>query len=227
MPAAATIVFDLDGTLVDSAPDLVHALNHALSLEAVAPISIDETRTMIGAGARALLARGLAARRKTLPDERFEELHRAFLDHYEAHIADHSRAFAGTEAALERLREAGHGLAICTNKIERFAVKLVGELGLDRYFPVVVGGDSYAKPKPDPAPLIGAIDRTGGNGRPAILVGDSATDLRTARAAGIPLIGVTFGYTDVPMAELGPDRLISEFAAIDAAVDGLLGEMRG
>jgi phosphoglycolate phosphatase len=223
MPGPATIVFDLDGTLVDTAPDLVRALNHAIALEGAEPISIEETRSMIGAGARALLARGLSARRRNLPDERFEELHRAFLDHYEAHIADHSRPFDGTLAALDRLRDAGYGLAICTNKIERLAKKLVGLLDLDRYFRVVVGGDSYDKQKPDPKPLMGAIGRAGGNGLPAILVGDSATDLWTAQAAGIPLIGVTFGYTDVPMAELGPDRLISDYGALDEAVDGLLG----
>jgi phosphoglycolate phosphatase len=224
MSAPATIVFDLDGTLVDTAPDLVRALNHAIALEGAAPISIEETRSMIGAGAGALLARGLSARGRNIADERFEELHRAFLDHYEAHIADHSRPFDGTEAALDRLRDAGYGLAICTNKIERFAVKLVGLLGLDRYFRVIVGGDSYDKQKPDPTPLMGAIGRAGGNGLPAILVGDSATDLWTAQAAGIPLIGVTFGYTEVPMAELGPDRLISDYDALDAAVDALLGE---
>ena len=219
----ATIVFDLDGTLVDTAPDLVHALNHAIALEDAEPISIDETRSMIGAGARALIARGLSARGRNVSDDRFEELHRAFLDHYGAHIADHSRPFDGIEAALDRLRDAGYRLAICTNKTERLAVSLIGSIGFDRYFRVIVGGDTFEKPKPDPMPLKGAIGRAGGDGRPAILVGDSATDLWTAQAAGIPLIGVTFGYTDVPMAELGPERLISHFDALDEAVAGLLG----
>lgn len=222
MPAPATIVFDLDGTLVDSAPDLIRALNHCLDLEGVAHVSLDDSRTLIGAGAKAMLSRGLSSRDRAVSEERFAELHRAFLEHYDAHIADHSAPFEGAVEAVERLHAAGYGLAVCTNKTERLAVKLLRLLDFDRRFPVIVGGDTYAKQKPDPMPLQGAIARAGGDGGPAILVGDSGTDLWTARALGIPLIGVTFGYTDTPMAELDPDRLIDSFAGLDEAVASLL-----
>jgi phosphoglycolate phosphatase len=222
MPASALIVFDLDGTLVDTAPDLIGALNHCLDIEGVAHVSLDDSRSLIGAGAKAMLARGLSSRDRAVSEDRFAELHRAFLAHYDAHIADRSKPFEGAVEAVERLHAAGYELAICTNKSERLAVKLLRLLDLERHFPVIVGGDTFEKQKPDPMPLRGAISRSGGDGMPAILVGDSATDLWTARATGIPLIGVTFGYTDTPMAELDPDRLIDHFARLGDAVDDLL-----
>lgn len=228
MPSdTATIVFDLDGTLVDTAPDLVNALNAALALEDVEqPISVDEARTLIGAGARALLARGLSARDRRVADARFETLHRKFLDYYEDHICAHSEPFPGMHGALDRLSATGHRLAVCTNKNERLARKLLTALRMSDRFGSIVGGDTLDVQKPDPQPLIAAIDRAGGNGGPAILVGDSATDLFTARNAGVPIVGVTFGYSDTPMAELGPDRLIEHYDGLVAAVEEILGNGR-
>lgn len=219
----ATIVFDLDGTLVDTAPDLVNALNAALALEGIdVPITLDEARTLIGAGARALIARGLSARDRRVSEERFEDLFGAFLAHYEAHICIESRPYPGMPGALEALSAAGHRLAVCTNKSERFAVKLLEAMHLRGRFLAVVGGDTLDVSKPDPRPLLAAIERSGGGGAPAMLVGDSATDFHTARNAGLPIVGVTFGYSDTPMADLGADALIDHYDELVQAIDGLL-----
>lgn len=219
----ATIVFDLDGTLVDTAPDLVGALNAALALQGIADtITLAEARGLIGAGARALIARGLSARDARVSDERFEELHKGFLAHYEGNICALSQAYPGMRQALDRLAGAGLRLAVCTNKSERLAVKLLGGMGLLDRFAAVVGGDTLDVQKPDPRPLQAAIARAGGAGAPAVLVGDSSTDLSTARNAGVPMVGVTFGYSDTPMAELGPDRLIDHYDGLWAAVTALL-----
>jgi phosphoglycolate phosphatase len=222
-PTHATIVFDLDGTLVDTAPDLVNALNDALALEGIAePITVEEARTLIGAGARALLARGLSARGRRVSDERFETLHKRFLSHYRENIAAQSRPFPGVEAALDRLAGAGHLLSVCTNKTEALAVILLRELNLHHRFATIVGGDTLPVQKPDPEPLLAAISRAGGVEGQAVLVGDSTTDFYTARNAGVPIVGVTFGYTDKPMAELRPDRLIQHFDELVPAVEQIL-----
>lgn len=217
-----TIVFDLDGTLVDTAPDLVAALNVALAAEACPPVSLAEARDMIGAGARALLQRGLTSRGFTVLPERFDALHRLFLDHYRVHIADQSRTFPNVVSVLDLFMRDGHKLAVCTNKPEAYARLLLQALKLDHCFGSVVGGDTLSVNKPNRAPLDAAIAGVGGDPGRAVMVGDSKTDLLTARAAGIPTVLVDFGYTDVPAAELGAEALVSDFADIPAEVARLL-----
>lgn len=216
--APFTVVFDLDGTLVESAPDLVEALNVVMAAEGCPPIPMAEVRGMMGAGARALVERGLAAAERTPSKERIGELYALFLEHYEAHIADKSHVFPGVDAALDKLDASGAKLAVCTNKLERFAVKLMGELGIADRFGAIVGGDTYGVAKPDAAPLLGAIAQVGGDPARAVMIGDSGTDVAAAKAAKVPCVVLSFGYTAVPPRELGGDVVIDHFDELDGAL---------
>ena len=222
------VVFDLDGTLVDTAPDLVATLNAILAREGLPPVDYEAARNMVGGGARVMIERGLAAEGRNLPaaDGR-PAMTRDFVEHYAAHIADSSRPFPGVEAALDALAERGCRLAVCTNKLEWLSVRLLDALGLSKRFAAICGADTFGVSKPDPeisAPHHRAGGRRAGG---AVMVGDSVTDIATARAAGIPVIAVDFGYTDTPVAELAPDRVISHFADLPEAVFGLLGAATG
>ncbi len=218
-----TIAFDLDGTLVDTAPDLLRALDFALEREGLNPPEDHEARNFIGGGARAMIERALARSRVKLGKEKIDAIFRQFLAHYEDHIADHSRPFPGVEQALSRLADEGALLTICTNKQAKYAEKLLRELNLAGRFAYIAGGDSFEFKKPDPRHLTEAIERAGGNVERAILVGDSETDVITAKAAEIPVIAVSFGYTEIPPAALGADRLIHKYEDLPATAMDLLG----
>jgi len=217
MPAP-TIVFDLDGTLIDTAPDLVDTLNVILARHDVAPVAFDQARTMIGAGVKPLLQRALASKGRQLPPEEIDKLFGEYLEIYAAHIADRSRPFPGLERALDALSAQGCTLAVCTNKLEWLSVRLLEKLNLAQRFAAICGQDTFTMRKPDPDMLRLTIARAGGDTGHAAMVGDSMTDVATARAASIPVVAVDFGYTDTPPAELGADRLISHFDALPAAV---------
>jgi phosphoglycolate phosphatase len=218
-----TIVFDLDGTLVDTAPDLLRALDFALEREGLNPPDDHEARNFIGGGARAMIERALAHTQVKFSKEKVDAMFRQFLVHYEEHIADYSRPFPGLEQALSRLTEEGAILAVCTNKMERYAVKLLEALKLADRFAFIAGSDSFEFKKPDPRHLTQTIERAGGSAERAVLVGDSETDVITAKAAEVPVIAVSFGYTDIPPAALGADRLIHKYEDLTAAVMDLLG----
>src|SRR6266404_4147840 len=186
MTSARTIVFDLDGTLVDTAPDLINALNFVLGREGVTRLMGD------------------------------------FIDYYAAHIADVSRPFEGLEDALDDLSALGYRFAVCTNKLEWLSKLLLDQLGLSSRFSAICGADTFGVSKPDPAILRQTIARAGGELSSAIMVGDAGPDISVARRAGIPVIGVEFGYTEVPIADLKPDRLISHMRELPAAVENLM-----
>lgn len=209
----AIVGFDLDGTLVDSAGDLTAAVNHALSLVERAPLTEAEVRPMIGLGGRHMLEQGLAAT-GGIPEGDVERLYRALLTYYEAHIAVRSRAFPGLIAALDRLDAIGVRTAVVTNKVERLARRLLGELGLAERMAAIIGGDTLGpgNAKPSPAPIRAMIDRCGG-GR-ALFVGDSIHDVMAAKNAGIPSIAVSFGFRDRPAADLGADHVIDHYDAL-------------
>ena len=212
------VAFDLDGTLADTAPDLTAALNHALGQLGRTAVPAEAVRHMVGHGARALLQKGLAATgdaNEALVEQGFP----IFLDHYQAHIADGSRPYAGVEQALDLLAGQGVALAICTNKLEGLARRLVDAIGWSGRFAAIVGGDTLPQRKPDPAPVLAAIQRAGG-GR-AAFVGDSISDTDAARAAGVPCVAVTFGFSDRPAEELGADLLIDHFDALMPALERL------
>jgi phosphoglycolate phosphatase len=215
--AGAVIAFDLDGTLVDTAPDLIGTLNVLLAEDGVAPLPLDEARPFIGRGARWMIERGFQAADAPLAPERVQPLFERFIARYNAHIADESQPFPGAVAALEALKADGAKLAVCTNKLTGLSVSLLDALGLLPLFDAVVGADSAPASKPDPRHLDAAIAAAGGTRARAIMVGDAATDAGAARAAGVPLILVSFGYTEIPARDLDPDILIDHFDALPAA----------
>ena len=220
MPAT-TIVFDLDGTLIDTAPDLVDTLNVVFAREGLPPVPYDTARALIGGGARMMIKRGAEAEGLDYPPDKLEALFADFIAHYSEHIADRSQPFPGLVDTLDTLAAAGHRFAVCTNKLERLSVMLLKELGLAHRFAAICGPDTFGMPKPDPEVLRRTIATAGGDPQHAIMIGDSLTDIRTARAAGIPVIAVDFGYTDRPVTELGPDRVISRFGQLPAAIAAL------
>ena len=221
MPAP-TIVFDLDGTLVDTAPDLIDTLNLILDGHGMPAIAFDDARAMIGAGVKPLLQRALASKGLQFAPDQIDRLYEEYLVLYAAHIADRSQPFPGVDAALDALAADGCILAVCTNKLEWLSVRLLDKLGLSPRFAAICGQDTFAMRKPDPEMLRLTIARAGGDVARAVMVGDSMTDIATARAARIPVIAVDFGYTEIPPSELGADRLIGHFGALMAAIKGLL-----
>ena len=221
MTQEPTIVFDLDGTLVETAPDLISALNFVLDREGLRPLPLAAARNMIGAGARKLIERGLEAEGRNMTVKDLDRLTVDFIDYYAEHIADASRPFEGLESALDDLTARGCRLAVCTNKLEWLSKRLLDQLGLTPRFAAICGADTFGVAKPDPAILQQTVARAGGHLASTIMVGDSGTDIGVARRAGVPVIGVSFGYTDVPIAELKPDRLIHHMRDLPAAVGAL------
>jgi phosphoglycolate phosphatase len=217
-----TIVFDLDGTLIDTAPDLVDTLNLVLAGEGLPAIPFATGRKLTGGGARAMIEKALAAEGRSCTAGEMDRLYAAFITHYAAHIADRSRPFPQLEPALGRLAAAGHRLAVCTNKLEWLSRRLLDEFQLGDRFAAICGQDTFHIQKPNPEILRLTIRRAGGEPAHAVMVGDSRTDIHTARAAGVPIIGVDFGYSDVPIASLKPDRIISFFADLPAVVIELM-----
>ena len=222
MTSPRTVVFDLDGTLVDTAPDLINALNFVLDREGLPPVPLHAARNMIGAGARRLIECGLELEGRAATLEDITRLTSDFIDYYAAHIADDSRPFEGLEAALDDLAAAGYRFAVCTNKLEWLSKLLLDRLGLSSRFSAICGADTFGVSKPDPVILQQTIARAGGTLSSAIMVGDAGPDIGVARRAGVPVIGVEFGYTEVPIAELKPDRVISHMGDLPAAVKSLM-----
>ncbi|WP_375465110.1 phosphoglycolate phosphatase [uncultured Methylobacterium sp.] len=215
-------VFDLDGTLAETAGDLIGTLNVLLGQEGLPDLPLAEARAMIGAGAKALIRRGFEAAGAELSPARHERLFADFLEHYGAHLCDHSHLYPGVVAALDRLAADGFRLAVCTNKVEAHAVDLLALLGIADRFSAICGRATFPYSKPDPRHITLTIARAEGDPARAVMVGDSRADIDAAKAAGIPVVAVTFGYTDTPVAELGPDRVISHFSELPGAVGALV-----
>lgn len=217
-----TIVFDLDGTLVDTAPDLLNALDATIAPLGLPPVDRAVARNHISGGARLLLQQAFSSNGRPLEAARQEELTANLLSYYTAHIAVDSRPFPGMEEALAQLAAEGVRLAICTNKVEHLARKLLDALDLSRHFAAITGGDTYGRAKPDPLPLGATIAAAGGTLARALMVGDSYNDIAVARAGAIPVVAVSFGYTEIAPAQLGADRLIHHFSELNSAVSELL-----
>lgn len=221
MTSSRIVVFDLDGTLVDTAPDLINALNFILAREGLPPVPLHSARNMIGAGARKLLERGLELDGRTVSLAELDRLTGDFISHYAEHIADASRPFDGLEAALDDLESAGYRFAVCTNKLEWLSKRLLDRLNLSPRFSAICGADTFGVSKPDPAILRQTVARAGGELKSAIMVGDAGPDVGVARRAGVPVICVSFGYTEVPVADLKPDRIIDHMDELCGAIEGL------
>ncbi len=219
--AALTVVFDLDGTLVDTAPDLIETLNVVFTRDGLPPLAYGAARDMIGGGARRMIESALKLQGRVLADGAVDRMFADFITRYAAHIADRSQPFPGLDAALDRLAKRGCRLAVCTNKLEGLSRLLLEALGLSPRFAAICGQDTFGMQKPDPEILRRTIQAAGGALQRAVMVGDSGTDIATARAAGVPIVAVDFGYSEAPIRDLHPDRLISHFSELADAVFAL------
>jgi phosphoglycolate phosphatase len=215
---ALTVVFDLDGTLVDTAPDLIETLNVVFAREGLPPVDYKEARNMIGGGARRMIECGLQYDGHTASVGDVDRMFADFIAYYSTHVADKSQPFPDLNAALDRLAAGGCRLAVCTNKLEALSRLLLDTLDLSRRFAAICGPDTFGMQKPDPEILRRTIRAAGGDIRRAVMVGDSGTDIATARAAGVPIVAVDFGYSETPIKNLGADRLISHFDELAGAV---------
>jgi phosphoglycolate phosphatase len=218
-----TLFFDLDGTLVDSAPDLAAATNHVLANLGLSPVDEAEIRPFVGYGALAMIENAAAAHGRALKDHELHEQFEVFIAHYIEHIADASRPYDGVISALQSARDRGAALAVCTNKMERHARNLLAALDLTKHFAAITGRDSLGVWKPDPGHLTGTISLAKGDAQRTIMIGDTETDIITAKAAGIPVIAVDFGYSAEPIASFAPDATISRYADLMPAIEQLTG----
>lgn len=224
-PALPAILFDLDGTLVHSVPDLAVAANKLMAEDERRALSDDEVQGMVGNGVRKLVERCYAATGgmpQGEPGAILDGLVTRFMAHYDAHPADLTRPFDGVVEALERLRAAGHPMAVVTNKPTDAAAAILDQLDLSRFFEVLIGGGSTPFLKPHPEPVLAALRQMDAEAADALFVGDSENDVGAARAAGLRVICLSFGYRHCPAEELGGDTLIDAFSALPEAVAGLL-----
>jgi phosphoglycolate phosphatase len=220
-PRAPLLVFDLDGTLADTADDLVATLNVILAREGLAGITVPDARAMVGGGARALIERGLSIHGIRMSETRVDKMLVDFLAYYEAHIADETVLFPGVARALDRFEAAGFALAVCTNKVERPSILLLTALGIAGRFRAICGKDTFAVSKPNGEALLQTIARARGDRGRAVMVGDSKIDIDTARNAGIPVVAVNFGYASEPVDRFKPDRVIGHYDELWGAVAAL------
>jgi phosphoglycolate phosphatase len=215
------VAFDLDGTLVDTAPDLMGTLNTVLGEEGLPPLAYETAPLLVGRGAKVMLERGFAADGHPLEEPAASRLFARFIEVYLGRIADHSRPFPGVIDALNELEAQGAILAICTNKRTDLSLALLDKLDLTQRFKAIVGADLAPRPKPDASHLLHTIALAGGDPKRAVMVGDSINDVLAARNAEVPVAVVTFGYTDIPAQDLGGDVLIDRFDELYQAVLGL------
>jgi phosphoglycolate phosphatase len=219
----ATILFDLDGTIIDTAPDLIHAANHTLSLKDLPPVGAEIIRPAVSYGARAMIRAAMESHGREASDDELTRMTEQFTAYYSENILVDSRPFPGLIEAIEGLRSEGAVLAVCTNKREVLAKKLLALLNIDNAFRAIAGRDTFAKSKPDPTHVLETIRLAGGDPARAVMIGDSSADSLAAQAAGVPFIGVTFGYGESPIQILKPDAVIETFADLLPAIRGLLG----
>lgn len=208
---APLVVFDLDGTLIDTAPDLVASLNHTIAAADLEPVTYADLTHLVGHGARAMIERSFALRGKPLVEEDYPAMLERFITFYSDTMPGDSRPFPGLFAALDRLAAAGFQLAVCTNKMEGLARTLLERLEMTDRFAAITGGDTFTVRKPDAAHLLGTVERAGGDPARTLMVGDSLNDFLVARNAGIPSLGVPFGYSDAPIESFDPSHIIRHF----------------
>lgn len=217
----AVCIFDLDGTLVDSAPDLTAALNRQLvklGLDAMAP---DEVRPLVGEGARALLRHSFEAQGRAFPEgETADTMVAAYIDDYAERICEHSRLFDGVENCLKRLTAEGAELAVCTNKTERLAGPLLEKIGIREHFGTVIGADSLSEKKPSPTPLFHILEASGRTA--GVMIGDTMTDRLAGEAAGMPVLVYRFGY-GMRDERLASSTIFETFRDVPGLVSSVLG----
>jgi phosphoglycolate phosphatase len=220
---AFALIFDLDGTLVDTAPDLLNALNTVLANEGRQPVEHADLRHLVGFGARTLMAEAFKMTGDPADPARIESLVGAFIAHYRSHIADTSRPYPGVEETLVAFQAEGARMGVLTNKPHELTVLLMSKLGLDKYFAAIFGHGLMPYTKPDARIFQDVVRETGGAEALGLMIGDSITDVQTARAGGAPVILVSYGYTPQPARTLGADAVVDDFREVPAAVRRLLG----
>lgn len=219
---APTIVFDLDGTLVDTHPDLIGTLSWLLEAEGLDPVDLEQAKNLIGHGMKPMIEKALKLQGRGGTQSEIDTVYARYVEAYERRIADDSRPYPGIVAALDRFAAEGMRLAVCTNKLHRLAVKLLDALDLSRRFDVITGFDTYPVRKPHPDHLLFTIRDAGGDPRRAVMIGDSETDIRTAQAAGVPVVAYSGGYTAIPLPALNPDVILDDYKDLAATVEHLL-----
>ena len=217
------VVFDLDGTLLDTHADLVASLNHTIAALQLAPVNYGDLTHLVGNGAQVMIERACKLRDYTLAPEELPALLQRFITHYSETMPGLTEPYPGLLAAMDALKSQGYKLAVCTNKMESLARTLLERLNLTHYFEAITGGDTFPVRKPHAEHLIGTVERAGGDISRTVMIGDSVNDILVARNAGVPSIAVPFGYSDVSVETLGPSRIISHYDELTPAlVQGLL-----
>lgn len=206
-----TLIFDLDGTIANTAPDLIGTLNRIIQPFDVKPASMDNVGQIVGQGAKAMISRAFELDNKALEKPVHDQLFQEFLEDYSSNIANETHVFPGLLQSLHTLESQGYRFCVCTNKLEDLAKQLLGKLDLVDRFPIVTGGDTFDFRKPDPRHLSETVRLMERNLDSAIMIGDSSTDINAAKYAGIPSIAVTFGYSDSPVETLGATAIISDY----------------
>jgi phosphoglycolate phosphatase len=207
----ALVVFDLDGTLLDTHADLIDSLNHTIASIGLAPVSYDDLTHLVGHGAKVMIERACKLHGHPLTEDESGPLLQRFIAHYSSTMPGHTKPYPGLIAAMDTLKANGFTLAVCTNKLESLARTLIDALGLTHYFAAITGGDTFPVRKPDARHLLGTIEKAGGTPERSIMVGDSFNDIAVAKNAAVASIGVPFGYSDVPIESLEPTRIIQHF----------------
>lgn len=221
----ALVVFDLDGTLLDTHADLVESLNHTIAALGLAPVSYDDLTHLVGHGAKVMIERACKLQGHALSPEALPALLDRFIIHYTDNMPGHTKPYPGLIQAMDQLKAAGCKLAVCTNKLEGLARSLIAKLDLTHYFDAITGGDTFPVRKPDARHLLGTIELAGGEVRNTVMIGDSINDILVARNAGVASVAVPFGYSDVPVENLEPTRVIAHFSELTPAfVDDLIRE---
>tara|TARA_R110002020_G_scaffold86758_1_gene214192 strand:- start:8763 stop:9452 length:690 start_codon:yes stop_codon:yes gene_type:complete len=205
------VIFDLDGTLIDTAPDLMASLNHVMDLNGLEHVAFKDMTWLVGQGAKVMIERAWAHHDHPSSPEQLESAFEAFLEHYSAAMPGRSAPYPGLVAALDRLEAAGMGLAVCTNKTEALALRLLDSLDLTHRFAAITGGDTFAVKKPHGDHILGTIARAGGCPDNAVMIGDSVNDILAAQNAQVPAIAIPFGYSDKPVADFKPDLVLEHF----------------
>ena len=217
-----TLVFDLDGTLVDSAPDLADALDLLLMEHGKQPLGLEVGRSLIGHGISNLVAKGLDKSDLKLDGPELDKRIKRFHEIYAGRLSRKTRPYEGVKDGLSRFGEQGFELAVCTNKLERYSQQILVDLELADHFRLVAGPDTFGIAKPDPRHLLMTIERVAGTGKPALMIGDSEVDVALAKAASVPVIAVTYGYAKTPLAALEPDAIVARFDQLPKEVARIL-----
>ena len=214
-----SLCFDLDGTLVDTAPDLIRVLDHVIAQDGLSPVNYALARRNIGYGARALITDAFKHQGRTLHIERLDTLHKEFLRLYADDIAQKSRPFPDVISTLEGFIRKGHDLSVCTNKPGYLARPLLDALDMTELFSAIVGSDEVPHKKPNPEHIYAAVQHS--DNSKIVMIGDGAPDTQAAKAAGIPCVVMTYGYSTTPFYQLGGTIMLRSFARLPSALHGL------